>query len=182
MWHCVPEKPVWKNIHCTCNHAWKKQLSKIKFWPCRDDLIKINNWLKENIFLILPEIIHCTSFFQIFSFMTCTYNWHCFIVNAKYLSTLPWYSLFFSVEYMLLTDTSNKRWADRAATTFKDTDHPAHSLSTMLPSGNRLRSIRCCRTSRCLKSFFPLGCKRPELDSAALPHFLLTNVADSGSI
>lgn len=67
MWHCVPEKPVWKNIHRTCNHVWKKQLSKIKFWSCRDDLIKINNWLKENIFLILPEIIHYTSFFQIFS-------------------------------------------------------------------------------------------------------------------
>lgn len=66
---------------------------------------------------------------------------------------------------------------------FKDTDHPFQSLLSMLPSGKRLRSIRC-RTSRLLKSFLPEAV-RALLElccTFGLPHFLLTNVVDSGFI
>lgn len=53
-----------------------------------------------------------------------------------------------------LQDVYARRTKTRAQRIMKDTFHPSHSMFERLPSGKRLRSIRC-RTERLRKSFFP---------------------------
>ena len=53
-----------------------------------------------------------------------------------------------------ITDIGEVRCLHRPQRILKVNTHPSHSLSTLLPSGERYRRI-CCRTTRLQSSFFP---------------------------
>ncbi|KAI4872504.1 hypothetical protein NFI96_028426, partial [Prochilodus magdalenae] len=57
------------------------------------------------------------------------------------------------------TDIYTSRCRKRATCIMKDPTHPAHSLFVPLPSGRRLRSIKC-KTNRLRNSFIPEACEQ----------------------